>query len=110
MKNKEKFAKEIFDIACRGDSIAITIANNEIVPCESIECDKCIFKVKEYEECSDKIKNGVNRNMLKNLLLHQEKRTSFMPFYLILNILQEIIAMNFIYTMKNQHERIAIGI
>ena len=56
MKNKEKFAKEIFDIACRGDSIAITIANNEIVPCESIECEKCIFKVREYEECSDKIK------------------------------------------------------
>lgn len=56
MKNKEKFAKEIFDIACRGDSIAITIANNEIVPCGSIECGKCIFKVREYEECSDKIK------------------------------------------------------
>lgn len=56
MKNKEKFAKEIFDIACRGDNIAITIANNEIVPCGSIECGKCIFKVKEYEECSDKIK------------------------------------------------------
>lgn len=56
MKNKEKFAKEIFEIACRGDSIAITVANNEIVPCGSIECEKCIFKVKEYEECSDKIK------------------------------------------------------
>lgn len=56
MKNKEKFAKEIFDIACRGDSIAVTIANNEIVPCGSIECEKCIFKVKEYEECSNKIK------------------------------------------------------
>lgn len=56
MKNKEKFAREIFNIACRGDSIAVTIANNEIVPCGSIECGKCIFKVKEYEECSDKIK------------------------------------------------------
>ena len=31
MKNKEKFSKEIFDIACKGDSIAVTIANNEIV-------------------------------------------------------------------------------
>ena len=49
MKNKEKFAREIFNIACRGDSIAVTIANNEIVPCGSIECGKCIFKVKEYE-------------------------------------------------------------
>lgn len=56
MKNKEKFAREIFNIACRGDNIAVTITNNEIVPCESIECEKCIFEARGHEECSDKIK------------------------------------------------------
>ena len=55
MKNKEKFSKEIFDIACKGDSIAVTIANNEIVPCGNIECEKCIFEARRHEECSDKI-------------------------------------------------------
>lgn len=75
MKNKEKFAKEIFDIACRGDSIAVTIANNEIVPCGSIECGKCIFKVKEYEECSDKIKKWCESEYVeKPTLTSREKK------------------------------------
>lgn len=103
MKNKEKFAKEIFDIACRGDSIAITIANNEIVPCGSIECGKCIFKVKEYEECSDKIKKWCESEYIEDLLLHQEKRISFMPFYLILNILQETSIIHFVFIIISQN-------
>ena len=75
MKNKEKFSKEIFDIACRGDSIAITVANNEIVPCGSIECDKCIFKVKEYEECSNKIKKWCESEYVdKPKLTSKEKK------------------------------------
>lgn len=74
MKNKEKFAKEIFDIACRGDSIAITIANNEIVPCESIECEKCIFKVREYEECSDKIKKWCESEYVERLTLTSKEK------------------------------------
>jgi len=74
MKNKEKFAKEIFDIACRGDSIAITIANNEIVPCESIECEKCIFKVREYEECSDKIKKWCESEYVERSTLTKNEK------------------------------------
>lgn len=75
MKNKEKFSKEIFDIACKGDSIAVTIANNEIVPCESIECGKCIFKVREYEECSDKIKKWCESEYIeKPTLTSKEKK------------------------------------
>lgn len=75
MKNKEKFAKEIFDIACRGDNIAITIANNEIVPCESIECEKCIFEAREHEECSDKIKKWCELEYIeKPTLTSREKK------------------------------------
>lgn len=75
MKNKEKFAREIFDVACRGDSIAVTIANNEIVPCGNIECGKCIFKVKEYEECSDKIKKWCESEYIeKPILTSKEKK------------------------------------
>ena len=74
MKNKEKFAKEIFDIACRGDSIAVTIANNEIVPCGSIECEKCIFKVKEYEECSNKIKKWCESEYVERLTITSREK------------------------------------
>lgn len=74
MKNKEKFAKEIFDVACRGDSIAITIANNEIVSCKSIECGKCIFKVEEHEECSDKIKKWCESEYIERPTLTSKEK------------------------------------
>lgn len=55
MKNKEKFAKEILDIACSGHGIAITIMSHKLVSCESIDCDECIFKGNKLEGCNSKI-------------------------------------------------------
>ena len=37
MKNREKFAKEIVDIACSGRSMAVT-KENKIVYCSDIDC------------------------------------------------------------------------
>ena len=41
MKNKEKFAKEIVEIACSGSKLALH--NGEIRACESLLCSKCEF-------------------------------------------------------------------
>lgn len=52
MKNKEKFAKEILDIACNGKSIAIT-KENKIVCCSDISCGSCMFDSRvKHIECS----------------------------------------------------------
>lgn len=75
MKNKEKFAKEIFNIACSGDSIAITMTTNEIVSCKSIECGKCIFKVEEHEECSDKIKKWCESEYIEKPTLTKNEKS-----------------------------------
>ena len=56
MKNKEKFAKEILDIACSGYCIAL--AKGKPVPCDTILCTDCYFnkngtcktKLKEWAE------------------------------------------------------------
>ena len=53
MKNKEKFAKEILDIACSGDCIAL--ANGKLVPCETIPCTYCYFS-KNVISCKTRIK------------------------------------------------------
>lgn len=74
MKNKEKFSKEIFDIACKGDSIAITIANNEIVSCGSIKCEKCIFEARGHEECSDKIKKWCESEYIEKPTLTKNEK------------------------------------
>ena len=42
MKNREKFAKEILDIACSGRNIAVT-KENKIVYCNNINCSQCLF-------------------------------------------------------------------
>lgn len=42
MKNREKFAKEILDIACNSGSIAVT-KENKIVYCSNISCESCMF-------------------------------------------------------------------
>lgn len=42
MKNREKFAKEILDIACSGRSIAVT-KDNKVVYCSDIPCESCMF-------------------------------------------------------------------
>lgn len=43
MKNKEKFAKEILDIYCNGDAVAINKDTMELQACGGIECEDCYF-------------------------------------------------------------------
>lgn len=42
MKNREKFAKGILDLACKGKIIAVT-KDNKVVCCEDINCEQCLF-------------------------------------------------------------------
>lgn len=44
MKNREKFAKEILDIACSGDRIAMIKGENKLRPCEGLACVRCVFR------------------------------------------------------------------
>ena len=48
MKNKEKFAKGILDLACKGKIIAVT-KDNKVVCCDDINCEQCLFnKTDDY--------------------------------------------------------------
>lgn len=42
MKNKEKFAKEILDIACKSEKFSV-IKSGEITFCDCFKCDMCKF-------------------------------------------------------------------
>ena len=42
MKNREKFAKEILDVACKGNHFGVTKAG-EIISCPETDCEKCLF-------------------------------------------------------------------
>ena len=43
MKNKEKYAKEILEIACNGDCFAFNKTTNKLVPCNDLRCSNCLF-------------------------------------------------------------------
>ena len=55
MTNKEKYAKEILDIACKGDKIAVR--NGKITSCDDILCKDCDFG---YSDCNGKILKWAN--------------------------------------------------
>ena len=57
MKNREKFAKEILDIACNGRLMAVT-KDNEVVCCDNINCESCMFEslVGRSQACSDRLR------------------------------------------------------
>lgn len=48
MKNREKYAKEILDIACLGKSIAMDL-NGNLVSCGDIDCYECEFHENYYD-------------------------------------------------------------
>ena len=50
MKNKEKFAKEIVEIACSGEKLAVS--NGVIRKCIGLPCYKCSF-YREGIECNE---------------------------------------------------------
>lgn len=53
MKNREKFAKEILNIACKGGAIAVT-KDNKVVCCDDIACEQCLFNIYDNEcSCDD---------------------------------------------------------
>lgn len=47
MKNKEKYAKQIVEVAVKGYHIAFDKINNKVVPCYTITCDDCLFHGEE---------------------------------------------------------------
>lgn len=54
MKNKEKFAKEIVDIACKGEPFAIEKSTGVPVNCTTLICSECLFD--GASSCRDSIK------------------------------------------------------
>lgn len=49
MKNKEKYAKEIIEIACDGDIVAIASNSGKLVRCRNIKCEECLFNCTNCE-------------------------------------------------------------
>lgn len=77
MKNREKFAKEILDIACNGATIAVT-KDNKVVCCRDINCEQCLF-YKRYDyvgycDDTDRIRWAESEYVAKPTITSREKK------------------------------------
>ena len=64
MTNKEKYGKEILDIACTGDRVAIRKSDNVIVGCRKLECLDCAFNT-HGKFCNDEIEKWANSEYIE---------------------------------------------
>lgn len=71
MKNKEKYAKEIMEVACSGDSIAVTKESERIVKCGSIACSECLFAP---PNCVKEIREWVESEYIEKQVISKKDR------------------------------------
>lgn len=51
MKNKEKFAKEILELACEGYGLAVSKETGKPARCADIKCSRCAFATGKISSC-----------------------------------------------------------
>lgn len=71
MKNKEKYAKEIMNIACNGDSIAILKESGRIVSCDGTRCSLCLFR--DYD-CKEKTREWAESEYIEKPVISKRDR------------------------------------
>ena len=91
MKNKEKFAKEILEIACNGDSIAVK--NNKLECCRCIDCSNCLFNC-SYD-CREQVRKWAESEYIENSVISKRDR-SFLDY----------INNNFVYVARDKSGRL----
>lgn len=72
MKNKEKYAKEIIEIACSGSSIAVTKESGCVVRCGNIACSECLFVPLN---CVEKIREWAEQEYIEKPTISKRDRT-----------------------------------
>lgn len=71
MKNKEKYAKEIVEVACNGDSIAVTKEGERVVRCGNIACSECLFVPLN---CAKEIREWVEQEYIEKPVISKRDR------------------------------------
>lgn len=71
MKNKEKYEKEIMNIACSGDSIAVMKKSGRVVSCNETNCCLCLFR---GDDCKEKIREWAESEYIEKPVISKRDR------------------------------------
>lgn len=89
MKNREKFAKEILDIACSGRNIAVT-KDNKVVYCSDIPCESCMFNscgkhIERAQVCLDQLHEWAESEYVEKKPTITSREKNFLDALLLLS-------------------------
>lgn len=73
MKNKEMYAKEIVEIACDGNRIAIVRQTGEIRSCYGMPCRECLFHY-NTERCKEKAREWAESEYVERPVISKRDR------------------------------------
>lgn len=71
MKNKEKYAKEIIEIACSGNSIAVTKEFGHIESCSDTFCNECLFCA---DNCKERVREWAESEYIEKPVISKRDR------------------------------------
>lgn len=72
MKNREKFSKEILDIACKGNRCGVT-KSGELVDCTKINCNECLFD--GYINCNNSLEEWSESEYIEKPTITLKEKT-----------------------------------
>ena len=72
MKNKEKYAMKIVEIACDGKSVAVDKRTGKVVSCDCITCGNCLFDGKHG--CNSRRREWAESEYVKPFVISKSDR------------------------------------
>lgn len=73
MKNREKYAEELLNIACTGKNIAIDKRTMQIRGCEGFSCEHCLLS--DYDDCDMKLAEWAESEYIETVKISKRDRT-----------------------------------
>lgn len=72
MKNREKYAEELLNVACTGNRIAIDKRTMQIRGCEAFPCGLCLFR--DCDGCSKKLAEWAESEYIEKPVISKRDR------------------------------------
>lgn len=74
MKNKEKYSKEIVELACDGNRIAIIRQTGEFRSCYETPCIECLFHSYDKEQCRERTRKWAESEYNEKSVINKRDR------------------------------------
>lgn len=74
MKNKEKYASEIIEIACSGNVVAVSKVTGKPIACEKNDCKNC-YRYNDFSFCDEeRLKEWAESDYIEKLVISKKDR------------------------------------